>query len=590
MHILSIKINNILSISDIELNFENSGLVLLEGWNYDDNRANGAGKTAVFNALTFGLYGDLPRKVTSTEIVKKGSKSGFVEVTLSVGNDVLKVRRERPKKETFEKNGIKLDITQKEFESYIKLSYEQFLISMYSAQTSGSKFLSLNDSSKKDFLLQLMNLTKFNECKELVKIKIKELEIKIQEFTNKLESNNSKLDIYKENLVEEEIVLKDIKLNLDLIDGWTKDIVVAQQVQKPNMSKFISLEHNLTSEMESVFSAKVERSILWKQYQLLQSQDVPFVRGGADVVCPFCDGELKLNDSTVTKVDDIKALKEQHQSHSDNIKTKLATMKLALDLLDTTISREKELRDILNKLKSKKDREYESYHNATNAISNLNSSIVLKKVNNSSLQDKLDNNAEINVKVVKLKEASVSIALSIKILKEELELNDSVLFMFSATGAPAYILDSVIESFNEAVSTHMDLVWSNASYKLKSYKENSTGDISAKFSEEFIVSGKEHSIGSLSGGEFRSLSLIVDFAIIDVLCKQFGMSLNPIIMDEPFEGLDAVSRERVIELLERLAVDRQIIIVDHVSEAKAMFSKVIKIEKRGGSSIVAIDP
>ena len=159
--------------------------------------------------------------------------------------------------------------------------------------------------------------------------------------------------------------------------------------------------------------------------------------------------------------------------------------------------------------------------------------------------------------------------------------------MYSPTGAQAYILDSVIESFNERVVEYVNLLWSNLTYELKSYRENVKGDVSAKFSEHLVMNGKAVSIGSLSGGEFRALSLCVDFALIDVMERQFGISMSPIILDEPFDGLDGSGRELIIELLETLAGKRQIIVIDHTSEIKSMFSKVITAELRGGISQIS---
>ena len=41
MKILSVKGENLLSFGKFEIEFSDSGLMLVEGWNYDDNRANG---------------------------------------------------------------------------------------------------------------------------------------------------------------------------------------------------------------------------------------------------------------------------------------------------------------------------------------------------------------------------------------------------------------------------------------------------------------------------------------------------------------------------------------------------------------------
>ena len=75
MRLLSTKIKNILSISEIHYEFkESAGLVLLSGWNHDDQTANGAGKTSFINAISFALYGKAPRKITISDFLRKGQK------------------------------------------------------------------------------------------------------------------------------------------------------------------------------------------------------------------------------------------------------------------------------------------------------------------------------------------------------------------------------------------------------------------------------------------------------------------------------------------------------------------------------------
>ena len=77
MKIQYVEIRNLLSFEDATLQFEDNGLVLLEGWNFDDGRANGAGKTAIFNSVCFALYGKVPREISISEILRDGTKKGY---------------------------------------------------------------------------------------------------------------------------------------------------------------------------------------------------------------------------------------------------------------------------------------------------------------------------------------------------------------------------------------------------------------------------------------------------------------------------------------------------------------------------------
>jgi DNA repair exonuclease SbcCD ATPase subunit len=156
--IKQIEIENILSIEKMKLSFEDNGLILVEGWNHDAERANGAGKTAIFNALAFALYDKVPRKITASEILRRGAKSGKVRVSLECGKDVWTVERSRPKGVAFYRGQVRTEITQEEWENNLRLTYNQFLMSMYCAQNTDSqqpRFLLTPDTDKKKLLLQL---------------------------------------------------------------------------------------------------------------------------------------------------------------------------------------------------------------------------------------------------------------------------------------------------------------------------------------------------------------------------------------------------------------------------------------------------
>ena len=219
----------------------------------------------------------------------------------------------------------------------------------------------------------------------------------------------------------------------------------------------------------------------------------------------------------------------------------------------------------------------------------LQAKINLKRQELKQLNLKLQTNLELESKIKDLSEQRVQIVNNRGTILREIELYKTISAMYSPTGAQAYILDSVIESFNERVVEYVNLLWSNLTYELKSYKETVKGDVTAKFSELLVMDGKNTSIGSLSGGEFRALSLCIDFALIDVMERQFGISMSPIILDEPFNDLDSSGRELIVELLETLANKRQVVVVDHDSETKSMFSKVITVNKRNGISQISLE-
>jgi len=589
MKILSVRIYNILSIENAEVSFEDNGLVLVEGWNYDDGRATGAGKTAIFNALCFGIYGKLPRKITASEVLRNGTKKGFVMVDIQVGNRIIAVRRERPNKLMFEENGVQLDIGQEEFESIIKLSYDQFLMSMYAAQGGQNRLIGKNDTEKKDFLLQLMNLNEFAACK-------KEAQRIIDEWTKEIESLENKKTIIKTQIDVHETVSCDVNLNMkyiatlnEKIDSRNQGIVQLQTIPKPDMSKYIKLESDIRDKQKQFAETRAKKSMLHQQYKQLSLQDVPFASPKPDAECPHCAGELNIRGKSIVKADDKAALKKQHDDHVAEIRVDLLALKKQIDDCDAFLLNENKIVLLQDQLIKKKSDEYSDYDKASKKISELRLLINSDQGQINSLQNEINSTLEWEKKVDVLKKSIVKIDSDIKKKAFDLELLQTVCGIYSPTGAQAYVIDYIVDSFNDAITEFVDLIWPNASYKLNAFKEKKDGDVVAKFSETLIINGKEKSIGMLSGGEFRAISLVMDFAVISMLSKQFGMPLNPVILDEPFEGLDSVGREIVIGLLEKLSQDRQIWVIDHMNESKVLFKSVVRVEKRNDVTTITRD-
>jgi len=570
MRVKELEAENILSIGHISIPFGNSGLVLLDGWNHDDDSHNGAGKTSIFNALAFAVYGKLPRKVTASEILRKGCKTGYARVVISVGDDELDIKRCRPSGLVVFKNKQPCpDMSQEQLETMVGLTYDQFLICMYSAQTESIKLLTLNDSAKKDFFLRLLSLEDFTERKKVVDLAIKTKTAELREFELSLGKVDAKISAYSESLIDEE----DIRANIANADPseLEKKLALRSNIEKPDMSKFDLLESTLTNKLMNIRSAE---ATVASSYAMLRKLDNTLASmDNNSINCPHCSESFVLGtDGPMTK----QRLVHERATYADTI-----------DVLSQTVLDKTSLIDKLNKLKVKRSESLSQYNNVSAANIELKNAIDISRRTIASLNEKLEKQAEIVAKIASAKKLLSGLLVKISDLKDEILVYEAVSSALSPTGAPAYVVDSVVDQFNDKVSQYVSLVWPNASYSLQSYKENQSGDIKAKFSDKLAIKSIERSTGSLSGGELRCLSLAVDFAVIDVVESTFGISINPIILDEPFEGLDSLNRERVIEILETLSAERQIWIVDHASETRSLFSVVHKVEKRNGISTLA---
>lgn len=574
MKIISVKINNILSIQEAEIKFDESGLVLVKGWDHDSNRANGAGKTAIFNALCFGLYDKMPRKITTSEILRRGTKNGYVEVIISCSNEVYKVSRSRPKGVKFFCNDNEISITQDEWESKLGLNYNQFMMVGYCSQGSSSRFLSVNDADKKKFILQLLDLDSFTTAKKNSDEIIRNLLVLKDKIESETLSLKSKIEAYSENLLDANSAKQELAELHKRIKVQQDDLNDLLKIEKPDLSKYSSLEDDLINKKNNFINIKAKREVLHSQYRKLVSKDKPFI---SIEECASCGSIL----------DTSKAI-AAHEKESQIIKLEMVDIKSQIDQCDLDLAKEEQLNNLIVKLKNKKREESNDYDAAQNKVNQIRLNLQLLNQKANTLSIKIQQNEQLMNKINSLNEGLKDNAVKSSEYITKIELYETVASIYSPTGAQAYILDSIIELFNKSISEYISQVWDTATYELLSYREKQDGDISAKFSEKFTINGKDTSIGSLSGGEYRALSLCVDFALIDVVERQFGVYISPIILDEPFDGLDSDGRELIVGLLESLSRNRLIIVIDHSSETKSMFSNIISVEKRGGISSLSM--
>lgn len=566
MKIKKAIINNILSIENATIIFGDNGLVLVEGYDYDTGRANGAGKTAIFNSLSIGLYDKLPRKITKSEIVRRGATTAFADITVENDGKEYRVLRERPTNVSFFIDGLKVDITQEEFESKIGLNYDQFLITMYNSQDSSDRFLFLNDREKKDFLLKIMNLGNFNQFKKNITDELAKLNLEKEILKTKLDGYRTSISILKEQLVDPtEAQNKIDTLNSDIILYKSK-IKELQEIKEPDTSKYAELEKNVQSKLSNIASIRAQCQLKRMELKNLQSLT-------HDTECPDCSSHLNIINGKAVKANDQSAIDAQ-----------IIIVVSEINKYESEMLKEEEIKKLSEKIRVKKNDDYKDYNQAVASISQYKTSIAYKTKEIESLNQTISKNTEVKKSMANIIKDTQASNKRLSDIESETSILETVSMFFDPTGAPAYIMDGVIDSFNESVTEYINHVWPNASYSLQTFKENKDKTLSTKFSEILMINGKNVSIGSLSGGELRALSLATDFAMIDILKTKFSTDLNPIILDEPFNGLDSAGKGMIIELLEKISTDREIWVVDHASEAKALFNRTIRVEKRGGIS------
>jgi len=316
MKINSVKIKNFYSIQNIEINFDKySGLVILKGKNLDTGGSNGAGKSAVFEAVVWGLFGKTIRKSNEDALVNNVAKK-HCEVTLTLNDDITVTRGRKPSHLDFEVNGesktqATIADTQKLVEDVLNTNYKVFMASTLFGQHNNLDFLGASPEDKRTIIKNFLNLNDLFKRRDRIR------------GHKSVYSNNIKV---KTAVIDEHIkAKKDIEARIKKIhlDKANYDY---EEVD-------ISLEEILSREGEVRDLTAMSREISGHRRSLRRdlSECRKLLKEGK-TTCPVCKGSSSVDKSQLKKREN------SSQQEIDKISKKLVNLEKKLNKIDIPLS------------------------------------------------------------------------------------------------------------------------------------------------------------------------------------------------------------------------------------------------------------
>lgn len=279
MRINEVLISNFLSIENITLYFNDShaGLNVIEGINKDESstQSNGAGKSALFDAICWGLFGLTPRGIRGKEIIKRGERTAEVIVVFEINN--LRYSISRCIGKANELTFYQIDVynawiiltqgtqalTQAKINEVLKFDYELFKSVVYMGQDNLPDFPSLTDKGLKTFMERILKLTEYADAYEYAKKHfdnskqvVLTLEQKVEMLEKQLAEKNAEVEKMKwdeltwskdrmDRLTEAAVLLKKLKDEVDglkyITGNTSKDYKKLLDVYQENRSECLQI-------------------------------------------------------------------------------------------------------------------------------------------------------------------------------------------------------------------------------------------------------------------------------------------------------------------------------------------------------------
>ena len=602
-------LHNFLSFGDATLNINNDGFIRVSGINEnpDDMAAsNGSGKSSLWEAIVWALTGETIRGTKQVGNIY-GTDGTYVRINFRVDNTQYEILRAKDSKEYktnlliyvdgADKSGKGIresekllqqllpDITASLLGSVIILG--QGLPQKFTSNSPSGRKEVLEQLSKSDFMIQDLkdrvakrktelstNLRKHQDDNVAAIAMKQHLEDSIDKTTKNVESMDRTLLEQKHSSLEQEYnelskIVTDLESKLEsntsIQQNKNMDLVKLESNKKSEEAE-LQTEYMKTSSELKIKLTEIKTPMDAKQHEINHRKNIKDV-------CPTCGqkliGVVKLDTTELeAEVGELKQelevvqnqIKEQadiYQSNMKNIADKysplLTQLRNEVSQL-TTICSETKLQ--LRSKQSNMEQVEKQLNQTTNDLQQFDA------IKNSLLEMIEDNKHAVEELTSKILYNNCEI--------EKLQQHLDVQNKFDTAlkrDFRGYLLMSVIEYIEHRAKNYCKTIFDTD--KIGFELDGNNIDIT--------YCNKPYE--NLSGGEKQKVDLIVQFSIRDMLCSHLGFTSNILVLDEVFDGLDAIGCQKVLDVISAITDIKNIFIVTHRKDLSIPTDKEIVVVK-----------
>lgn len=616
----NIHIENFLSFRNADIDLSRPGYTSVIGVNnnaVDGAASNGAGKTAIFEAINWCLCGETIR---GTKDVKNfyTDDGALVELSFSADNDNYKLIRskEHSKYKTTlkiyindeDKSGKGIRDSEKLLEQYLPdinssligsvIILGQGLPQRFTNNTPSGRKEVLETLSKSDFMIKDLK-DRIIKRKDILASKLRNLEdtslqLKTQESLTKQRLEEQENKLANLHTFNREETLDQINNINDSISQYTEKVealekdTINRNAELSNINIQISeLANKHTVERNEVinkfsFSDTQKKKLELEATIKALKQEIINLESIKDI-CPTCGQKLP----NVTKIDTT----EKHVE-LDKLKTSYEETKKQSEQEYNLMS------EIVADIDAKFDKEQEELHtkfldinkaisNNISDTTNYNKQLTELTNNKLKLQNILDNwQRDIDL----CNDIITDMQLDISVIQEKILYNNNEtdnikehteiinkFYSVITRDFRGYLLSNIIRFIDSRAKQYSKYLFDNDSFEFKLDGNN------------ISIYHADRQYENLSGGERQKVDIIVQFAIRDMLCKYLNFSSNILVLDELTDNLDSVSCDKLFNLISSNLNDvESIYIISHHSDYALPIDNEI-IVRKGEDSISYIE-
>jgi DNA repair exonuclease SbcCD ATPase subunit len=537
-----LKYKNILSTGNsftvIPLNDKPSTLI---------SGSNGAGKSTLLDAITFALYGKPFRKINKGQLINSiNQKDLVVEVTFQIGPNNYQIRRGiKPNFLEIWKNGtlVNQDAASRDYQTYLEknilnLNYKSFNQIVVLGSATYVPFMELPAHARREIIEDLLDIQVFSTMNNLLKEKVSNNKVDINDNNYQKDLIESKLDSAKDHNASIRKIRED---EVEKVKEKMSEHIAKVESENEKIDKLQTQIEDLVKtiqDKESVKKKNQKAITLIQQMQMHMNsymKELAFYHDNDN--CPTCkqgiDHGFKENvvSDKGKKVAELEAGIEECQSKAEEYTTRLN------EISDT----ETEISSVNLQIGD---------HRATIKVSK-NALISYKK--------ELDR-AEEQVEAVDMSKLN-ELSDSLTVINEEQtdlfshkEVLSVVSQMLKDGGIKSKIIRQYVPIMNKLINKYLSAFDLFVDFQID---ENFNEVIKSRFRDTF-------SYASFSEGEKLRITLSIMLAWRTVAKMRNSVSTNLLVLDETLDGaMDGSGVENLIETLHSVNTDDNIFVISH---------------------------
>lgn len=175
-------------------------------------------------------------------------------------------------------------------------------------------------------------------------------------------------------------------------------------------------------------------------------------------------------------------------------------------------------------------------------------------------------------------------------LKRSVLMEENVIRCLGKNGFLGSIFDQILVEIETEINKMLVGMTNAQNISIKFKTETVTGKGIAKktITPVVYIGGFETDLDSgPSGGQQSSIELVIDLAVLRVVERRTGRVPGWLLQDEVIIGQGSDTSVNAIEILKEFAEDKMVLVIDHSSEVKEYFQKVIDVRMENGVSYIS---